>query len=209
MFNLKIKKNKGSTFTPNFFKKANLVGGFTLVETMVAVLILSLMIISLMTVVANSLFASRYSRDEITVNYLLQEAIDYIRNDRDTTMFLSNQPAEKAWEIFTKKYQDCQDEQGCYFDIFTSLKDPSSSYVKKCDYNSGQSETTCPPFSYDPDAEISFYNYEKEEDIGFQRKIVFKVNEKNPDEIIVKATVYWQNGDAPKSRSLQVSLLRW
>lgn len=183
--------------------------GFTLVETMVAVFILSLTIISLMTVVANSLFASRYSRDEITVNYLLQEAVDYVRNDRDSSIFLSNSSVDDAWIKFVEKYKECTDEnQGCTLDVYTALKDPFSPNIKKCDSAPSPDETNCPPFYYRDDSETSIYNYEGGAETSFRRKIVFKEGS-SPDEIIMKATVYWINGDATKSRSLQTSLLKW
>lgn len=213
MFNQKTKNNRGFTSTPNFFKKVDLVSGFTLVETMVAVLILSLVIISLMSVVASSLFASRYARDEIIANYLLQEAIDYVRNDRDTTIFLNTSVgSDVSWPAFTDKYSACGVEnQGCYIDIFTSLKDPNSNdNIKQCPGNSPPDDTTCPKFSFDPNSESSFYNYGGNgSESNFSRKIVFTINPLNPDEAIVKVTVYWINGDLSKSRSLQTSLTRW
>lgn len=186
--------------------------GFTLVETMVAVFILSLTIISLMSVVASSLFASRYSRDEITVNYLLQEAVDFIRNDRDSAVFsyLDAASVDEMWEKFIDKYNVCIEEnQGCTIDVYAGTKDPSSSFVKKCDSDSFFNETTCPPFFYQDDSESSIYNYEETgSKTSFRRKIFFKVGD-NRDEIMVKATVYWLNGNTVKSRSLQTSLLKW
>ncbi len=200
MFKDKRKKNK----------KENLVSGFTLVETMVAVFILSLTIISLMTVVANSLFASRYSRDEITVNYLLQEAVDYVRNDRDSYILLSDAPIDETWQKFINKYAECSViNQGCTIDVFESMRDPYTSYIKKCDNVSEPEDTTCRAFSYKPNSDGSYYNYNSDEDIGYKRKIEFITSETLPNEIIVKATVYWLNGDALKSRSLQTSLLKW
>lgn len=197
MFNQRIKNNKG----------------FTLVETMVAVFILSLVIISLMTVVARSLFASRYARDEIISNYLLQEAVDYIRNDRDTIIFLdNNEDSKKTWQDFIDKYKNCIDEdRGCYIDVFTSLEDPNSSNnIKQCDYNNEGAVTTCPNFFFDASSDNYFYNYEKKgSESNYKRKILFTVNPENPDEVIVKVTVYWINGDVTKSKSLQTSLTRW
>ena len=62
--------------------------GFTLIETMFAVIIMAFSITIFMNVVANTLFSARYAKNEITANYLAQEAIDYIRNDRDSIVFL-------------------------------------------------------------------------------------------------------------------------
>src|ERR1035437_640976 len=97
--------------------------GFTLVETMFAIYILTFTIVGLMTVVANSLFAARYAKDEITANYLLQEAVDYIRNDRDSTVFLGSGSGTTTnnWNNFFGKYSSCSDPNGCYFDILNGV----------------------------------------------------------------------------------------
>lgn len=57
--------------------------GFTLVETLVAIFILSMAITSAMTVAQNALQASFYSRDRIAAYFLAGEAIEMIKNKRD------------------------------------------------------------------------------------------------------------------------------
>ena len=195
MLNYKIKNNRA----------------FTLVETMVAVFILSLTIISLMSVVASSLFYSRYSRDEIIVNYLLQEAVDYIRNDRDSIVFLNDENIDDNWEKFIEKYKDCTDEQnGCILDVYANLQDPNSFSVTKCEYSDSEDKTLCPPFYFNSDPKFYFYNYKFEGvETSFQRKIVLKRNSSNPDEVLVEAKMFWKNGDNSKTRELKTSLLKW
>jgi len=208
MFNFKTKKNKAHT--PNLYKKANLVLGFTLVETMVAVFILSLTIISLMTVVANSLFTSRYSRDEITVNYLLQEAVDYIRNDRDGMIFLSDGNMDDNWKSFIEKYKNCSNKGGCYFDVYTNLQDPSNFNPTECGDSGSEEITICPIFYFNLDPRFYFYNYQSEGvETSFQREIVVRPDPINTNEILVEAKVFWKNGDISKLRSLKTSLLKW
>lgn len=188
MTNFKIKKNKG----------------FTLVETMFAIYILTFTIVGLMTVVANSLFAARYAKDEITVNYLLQEVIDYVRNDRDSTVFLES---GGAWDTFFGKYNDkgCSTSAGCYFDV---LANPVK--IRSCDSSSG-----CPNLYYNENAiDTPFYvngDGSSMSDMlktNFQRKIVVTTNA-NPDEIDVTVTVTWKNGSMPITRSLSTSLMNW
>jgi prepilin-type N-terminal cleavage/methylation domain-containing protein len=58
--------------------------GFTLIETVVAILILSLTVGALLTLTANSIFSVRYARNQIVANNLAQESLEYIRNSRDT-----------------------------------------------------------------------------------------------------------------------------
>jgi prepilin-type N-terminal cleavage/methylation domain-containing protein len=58
--------------------------GFTLVETLVAIAILSLSVMSASMAVQNSLSTSYYARDEVVAFNLIQEAVEYIRNMRDS-----------------------------------------------------------------------------------------------------------------------------
>jgi len=178
--------------------------GFTLVETMVAVLILTLTIVSLMTVVSNSLFAARYARNDITAGYLLQEVIDDIRNDRDTSVFLQTaQPIMSiAWTAFTTKYAPCLGPTGCFFDVI-----PGNTTITAC------TDTNCRKLFYNANAYTTpYYVYDDKSgntgkvDSGFQRKIVVV---QNGDEMQVTVTVFWKNGGLDKSRSLTNSLLKW
>lgn len=57
---------------------------FTLVETMVAISILSLAITGPMVIAQKGIMSAVYARDQITAYYLAQEAIEFIRNIRDT-----------------------------------------------------------------------------------------------------------------------------
>ncbi len=196
--------------------------GFTLVETMVAVLILTLTIVSLMTVVANSLFAARYAGDEITASYLLQEAVDYIRNDRDTSVFLQSGETGGVggpWDIFIAKYSNCTVEKnligGCYLDVVNANGGELLEF-----YDTNDRE-----LYYHPEGENgSYYNYDstpnysnpnptdpKEKVVmtDFTRQILAVPNTLNPDEFNVTVTVSWKNGGLDKSRSLSTTLMRW
>lgn len=186
--------------------------GFTLVETMFAIMILSLAIVGMMTVVASSLFASRYARDEITVNYLLQETVDYIRNDRDTSVFLQNtQTTDSAWDAFVSKYVPCSDpDTGCSFDVLDFISNP---FLAPTECPLGG----CPNLCYDEGAETtafyvnanSFGNCDTGSLTHFQRKIVVDQNPTNLDELNITTTVYWQNGGTDKERSLTTTLMKW
>lgn len=74
MFKFLSKENKGT----------NSAKGFTLVEAMVAISILSLAVTGPMIIAQKGIGAAIYARDQITAFYLAQEAVEYIRNVRDT-----------------------------------------------------------------------------------------------------------------------------
>jgi prepilin-type N-terminal cleavage/methylation domain-containing protein len=181
--------------------------GFTLVETMVAVFILTIALASLLTLTASSIFSARYARNEITANYLLQEAADYIKNDRDTVVFNQN-TGGTGWTTFLNKYGYsssgvCFSSNGCYFEPANMSSVPPTVCI------SG----TCPKFNYDNAATYNtFYTYKSPSVIVpsiFSRKIQMSVNSSNADELDVSITVNWTNGSLGRSRSLQISLLNW
>jgi prepilin-type N-terminal cleavage/methylation domain-containing protein len=58
--------------------------GFTLVEAMVAIAILSVSITGPLVIAEKGISSAIYSRDQVTASYLAQEAVEYVRNVRDT-----------------------------------------------------------------------------------------------------------------------------
>lgn len=74
---LKYYQNKGRK------DEAGTRGGFTIVETLVAISILVIALTGPLAIIASSLKSSYFSRDEITAAYLAQEPIEFIRNVRD------------------------------------------------------------------------------------------------------------------------------
>lgn len=65
--------------------RASIAGaGFTLIETLVAVLILTTAVAAPLTVASRGLLTSLVAKDQITAYYLAQDAVEYIRFKRDT-----------------------------------------------------------------------------------------------------------------------------
>lgn len=58
--------------------------GFTLVETLVAVLILVIGSLGPIAIAAQGIVSAGYAKDQVTAYYLAEEAIEYVRNVRDT-----------------------------------------------------------------------------------------------------------------------------
>lgn len=65
------------------YNTIHLKGGFTLVETLVAIAVLLVAIVGPMTIAAQGLQASFFSREQTTAVYLAQEAIEAIEKKRD------------------------------------------------------------------------------------------------------------------------------
>lgn len=73
--------------------------GFTLVETMVAITVLTISIVGPFTIASSSYQAAAAARDQLTANYLAQEAIEYIRSIRDANYLAvyPNHSSSSAW----------------------------------------------------------------------------------------------------------------
>lgn len=156
--------------------------GFTLIETLVSLLILSLVITSVITLLSSSIFSARYAKNEIKAIYKAQEGVDYIRNLRDSIAFLQND-----WLAFSDSLDvNCGTADGCIINKpFTT-----TSFV-------GLSVTAAPTTPLLPG---EFRNVIKTECVDITS---------NCDELKIESTVYWQNGQVDKSRTLKASLTRW
>lgn len=184
--------------------------GFTIVEALVAVFILTISISAMLTLTASSITAARYANNEITGNYLSQEAVDSIRNSRDTIVFQEEVAAGGGWQSFIDRYgyttnSKCFSSNGCYLkiDIFNP-SDKGGTDIAECPGGS------CPQLNYDSYAASTFYNYNNTGvPSNFSRKVTMQVSPLNPDEIEVTSVVSWLNGSSPKSNTLKIYLLNW
>ncbi len=78
--------------------KTHTTKGFTLLETLVAISILSLSIAGAFGVVQSSLSSSIIARDQIIAFQLAQEAIEHVKNVRDTNTFTgATNGSESGW----------------------------------------------------------------------------------------------------------------
>jgi len=78
-------------------KKTN--KAFTLVETLVAISIFSVSVLSLLSILASGVSETNYAKQKIVASYLAQEGIEYARNMRDTSV-ISAGDAQTGWNNF-------------------------------------------------------------------------------------------------------------
>ncbi len=73
--------------------------GFTLIESLVAVAVLSTSILGAFTAVQSSLRNSISTKDQITAFYLIQEAMEFIKNTRDENALytIANPSTPRSW----------------------------------------------------------------------------------------------------------------
>ena len=197
-------------------------GGFSLLEVMVAILILTIAVTSLFTLIYKSLFAAEYANNQITATYLAQEAIDYVRNDRDTTAFQG-----KDWNTFLLHYgnssvpmSDCYASSpstgahwGCSFDVTDWAWLPTSTKIQDCNpsiYPITFGASPCPTFFYnDVPPQGGYYTYTSTPvPTSFKRQI-FMATSQSGNELDITVKVEWLNGSLAESETLNESLLRW
>ena len=193
--------------------------GFTIIEALIAIFILSVSVVSMLGMTSKSTSSARYANNEITANYLLQEAIDSVRNSRDTIAFQKKEDASLGgWSKFLGRYgypaSKCFSAAGCYLETEKfNPEDINGGDIKTCtDIITSENPTGCPMLSYDGELTSAIFYIYKDLDPSpsiFSRKVTFK--EVNSDEIKVTAEVSWSNGNGttPKTQKLEISLLNW
>mgnify|MGYP001569850111 CR=1 FL=1 len=113
--------------------------GFTLIETLVAVLLLATSIAGPLTIASKGLSGALIARDQMIAFYLAQDAVEYVRFVRD-----SNKLSSTAW--LTGLTPACTGASGCYID-------PTAGTVTAC---SG----TCPLINkHSPSAGVAYFSY--------------------------------------------------
>lgn len=195
-------------------------GGFTLVEAMFAIFILTFVVVGLMTVVSSSLYSARYAKQEITMNFLIQEALDGIRNDRDNRVFLDG----VDWESFVDEYKyKCLENKGCQIEIGVG----GIEEIKPCG-----SDNSCGKIYLNEEADVP-YNHASEGENTYMRRYIVareKIQElksyvidngedesgpipgENISELEIEVHVIWEprNSSLSKKRPpVKMTLLDW
>lgn len=209
---LQKNKEKGFTHTPN------LVSGFTIVEAIIAIFILSISVSSMLGLTISSYSSAKYASNEITANYLLQEAIDTVRNSRDTMVFQQNIPWGTFLDVYGKTGSSaCFSSNGCT--IATESFNPASpgSSISLCNITSGypnSSSLPCPALKFNPNDSVDnsanyFYSVNGSGSASRFKRQVKMANTANPNEVEVTATVEYPYGTTFKTKILKMDLLNW
>jgi len=102
--------------------------GFTIVETLVAIAILLMSISAPLTIAEKGLASAETARQEITAFYLAQEAMEYVRNVRDTNA-LSGLGGQANW---LQGLNQCTQSGGCGVD---TTAPPPGQQITACNQN--------------------------------------------------------------------------
>jgi len=189
-------KNGGFTRTPK-----SLVSGFTILESIVAIMILSLSISGAFSAVQQSLSQSIIAKDEVKAFYLAQEAVEIIRNKRDTNQLPILDGGSGNWldGISALASDPCYFGKTCRVDA----TGPNDVFFYACSgsWNScevlRQDETT---FIYSYDGNDPTTNFKRE----------IQIESISANEITITVRITWTKGSLP-SREFKVktSLFNW
>jgi len=113
------------------FKKNN---GFTLVETLIAIGIFSLAIAGIFTSVKSGLQSSSLSKDRIVAEYLVQDAIEQIKNIRDENNIRTFKGTATNWlyGMLSNSSEPCYFGKKCYIDSYIRSTNPGAASVFQC-----------------------------------------------------------------------------
>lgn len=183
----------------NFGKKWR--AGFSLVETLVAIFILSVSVVAPLSLAQKGLNSSIYARDQVTAFNLSQEAIEYVRNVRD-----SNGLGDREW---LRNLDDCLNQE-CGVDTTA----PNGRQIISCARDSKNCELTFNPST-------GIYGERREgngnpspgwQNSIFRRTVRITLSStggNNLDEANVASTVSWKTGNIQRSFVINEKLFNW
>ncbi|MDR3519621.1 MAG: prepilin-type N-terminal cleavage/methylation domain-containing protein [Candidatus Pacebacteria bacterium] len=199
-------------------------GGFTLVETLVAIAIFSMSILGLLSVMATGITNTTYAKNKMIAGYLAQEGIEYIRNLRDDYVFYDSQsPSTLGWVNFENKTIGgsmgntiCASSNECTFDSTGVIVNSPSNWpmnnlsIHTCSVSNCASGAINGILYYHS-ATGSYYSSSSpiagDSPSGFIRQI--QMTPISPNEIEVSAIVYWKQGTKNFSTTLSENLFDW
>ncbi len=157
--------------------------GFTLIETLVAVSVLLISLMGPLTMATKGLSTALFARDQVVAFYLAEEAVEYVRNIRDTNV-LNGRPWLTGLDA-------CLAGGVCAIDV-------KNASVADC-------AGTCAPLRYDPTT--LFYSYTAGNVSPFRRSI--SIQTVNTDEVSLAVTISWKTGALTKTFSIREHILNW
>ena len=160
---------------------------------------------ALLTLAANGFYSVRYSRNQIVADNLAQEAIEYVRNVRDTQFRFPEQwNSYSKWVTLKSTIMPaCFTANGCIVDIYST-----GSHFIACG-------ATCPYMKYYENQGIYGYTYAypfsggASYDTSYIRTIKMTPSAGTADYFDMTVTVQWLNGGTVKTISQTVYFSNW
>lgn len=195
--------------------------GFTLIETIIAIGLFMFVIVGILSISGNVLILSRGQGQTITAQYLLQEGVEYVRNNRDSVL-----NSGSSWSDFVNPNSctpigSASVPSLCYCIYNGGVQgacsvDPLFNTVTSCDPINGctvtmvKSKNTSNKTIYCDSGVSDCLLYGTGTPTSFTRTIRLKQNTSNLDEMFVDVTVKWTDTfGMTQSKNIKTSLFNW
>ena len=173
--------------------RPKLISGFTLVETLVAISILTVAMVGTLTAIQSGLKDTTIAKDQIIAFYLAQEGMEFVRNIIDENILHSLGGSSTDWLASLSSIST----DACYFGK-TCRIDSNAKTIVNCASGAG----SCPVLNID--SVSGLYGYTSAwPGSTFKREIQFQSVSAN--EVLAIITISWTNRGTPQS--FQVSEL--
>jgi prepilin-type N-terminal cleavage/methylation domain-containing protein len=181
------------------FKVFNSKAGFTVLESIIAITVVSLAISGAFSAVRTGLSSSTQAKEQTKAFYLAQEAFELIRNRRDSNILdnLINNSG-LSWRAGISNAGDpCAAGRTCRVDV----TGPSGIYFTDC----GVSWDSCPVLKQDGTSYLM--QYSSGLDTVFKREV--QIENTSADEISVTIRVSWSHAGIPREFKTKTILTNW
>jgi Tfp pilus assembly protein PilV len=132
----------------NIVQKLKNKDGFSLVETLIAVIIIIISVVTPLSIASRAITFANVSRDSIVATNLAQEAIEFIRSERDGTAMTTASP--NRFSAFLAKFgynagnpalsTACFSTAGCAIDVRNTALAPIASSFTDVNFTNGTSQ---------------------------------------------------------------------
>ena len=185
-------------------------GGFTVLESIVAIFILSLSVSGAFSAVQQSLSQIIIAKDEVKAFYLAQEAVEMIRNQRDGNQLVKIIDPTNSWLYGIA--QNASDP--CYFGTAPTYNDRKTCRADVKSFslvNCGSGFGSCPVLNQDlvqGSPTFSLYGYDPSwTATNFTREI--QIEPISPNEVAVIVRISWKKGLIPMEFKAKTLLFNW
>jgi type II secretory pathway pseudopilin PulG len=171
--------------------------GFTVVETLMALTVFSMVVVALVTVSSSSVTNVNFLRNRLTASYLGQEGIELVRNVRDGYM-----ASGAGWLAFVNTVDNyCMTESGCNFDPLLSTNQGDGFFSATGSACSLRLTETIGYYSPSPTfSSRSLY---------CRRVTLEPLIDASQHGLKVTSTVTWQDGVTPKTLQMVDYIYEW
>lgn len=176
--------------------------GFSLIETLVAIMLLITAVSGVLTVASKSLYLTSVAREQLTAFYLAQEPIENIRNVRDSNRL---QTSATPWLTHLSECVSADGSLKCIIDRITEGGyPPSANAIVTCG-------ALCPQISFSPSRGL--YSYAGGSDWAASKFVrttsVITPIGTNADEARIDVTVSWPVGTVTRSVTIREYISNW